>query len=248
MWPSGKVRTMAAEKRSMIPRGLWRERGEQVRRGFFGFYNGRLITIHSSQPLEYETQRLGSTQWIWGENVSLNVASLVVRSVSHSGGMFLRLKGDGMCGGNVGTVWPFHATLLQTKNCSKTKPFIKQKRTSSTVVSSFTVTKYLTQTTQRRRDLFWFMVSEVPVHSWLVPLLGAIVEVKQHGGRMWWRKPLTSWQLENTERGKDRRREGQGPDVVYMVTLLGSSPFNQGPLPQSTLPSLMSPKFIPSGG
>lgn len=135
MWPSGKVRTMAAEKRSMIPRGLWRERGEQVRRGFFGFYNGRLITIHSSQPLEYETQRLGSTQWIWGENVSLNVASLVVRSVSHSGGMFLRLKGDCMCGGNVGTVWPFHATLLQTKNCSKTKPFTGQKHTSSTVVS-----------------------------------------------------------------------------------------------------------------
>jgi hypothetical protein len=52
-----------------------------------------------------------------------------------------------------------------------------------------TVTKYLTETTQRRKDSFWLTVPEGSIHNWLAPCTWA----EHHGSRhVWWRKFMTS--------------------------------------------------------
>jgi hypothetical protein len=75
-------------------------------------------------------------------------------------------------------------------------------------VSQFfiTVTKYLSKTAWERKDLFWLIVSEVSVHSQLVPLFWAWgAKEEHHGGRAAWRK-LAHLVAAREQREKETRR------------------------------------------
>jgi hypothetical protein len=78
-------------------------------------------------------------------------------------------------------------STYQTHACLRIQPFHSNRNESTCCICQVlvTVTKYLRVTTESRKNLFWFMVSEVVVHSQLDPLLLGPWQ------RVWWKKLLT---------------------------------------------------------
>jgi hypothetical protein len=73
---------------------------------------------------------------------------------------------------------------------------------------SVTVTNTWDKSTYEDKCLFWLTVLEISVHGQLVHCLGACSEAVHHGGSVWQRKLLTSWQLGS------RQKEREGAKVL----------------------------------
>lgn len=89
------------------------------------------------------------------------------------------------------------------------------------------MTGHLRELTQEEETgCIWLAVVEVAAHSWLVHYFWPCGEIALHGGSLWQKKLLTSWQMAGT-RGEE---DGLWPSVPFKGTPRDPPPSSE-PLP-----------------